>query len=114
MGGKTLFRSAAKVIKAFFIGYSTPGITRSTPQGYVPVLTNHWLRFKIVSFSHLMIIGKSTCDVTRVARHSTIVVKVLSRATLLLVRKIQTLTEEPSHASFYEKNLEKYKFKLPV
>ena len=48
MGGKTLFRSAAKVIKAFFIGYSTPGITRSTPQGYVPVLTNHWLRFKIV------------------------------------------------------------------
>ena len=43
----TTFRSAAKVIKAFFIGYSTPGITRSTPQGYVPELTNHWLRFKI-------------------------------------------------------------------
>ena len=93
MGGKTLFRSAAKVIKAFFIGYSTPGITRSTPQGYVPVLTNQWLRFKIVLFSHLMIIGESTCDVTRVARHSTIVVKVLTRATLLLARKIQTLTE---------------------
>ena len=70
----------------------SPGITR--PQGYVPELTNHWLRFKIVQFSHLMIIGESTCDVTRVARHSTIVVKVVTCATLLLVRKIQTLTEE--------------------
>ena len=47
-GGKTIFRSAAKVIKAFFIGYSTPGITRSTPQGYETVLTNHCLRSKIV------------------------------------------------------------------
>ena len=47
-GDMTIFRSAAKVIKAFFIGYLTPGITRSTPQRYVPVLTNHWLRFNIV------------------------------------------------------------------
>ena len=47
-GGRTIFRSAAKVIKHFFIGYSTPGITRSIPQGYEPVLTNHWLCFKIV------------------------------------------------------------------
>ena len=93
MGDKTIFRSAAKVIRAFFIGYSTPGITRSTPQGYGPVLTNHWLRFKIVYFSHLIIIGESTCDVTRVAMHSTIVVKVVTRAARLLVRKIQTLTE---------------------
>ena len=90
-GGKTILRSAVKVIKAFFIGYST--ITHSTPQGNEPVLTNHWLRFKIVYYSHLMIIGESVCDVTRVAMHSTIVVEVVTRATLLLVRKIQTLTE---------------------
>ena len=35
-------------LSTLIYNYSTPGITRSTPQGYEPVLTNHWLRFKIV------------------------------------------------------------------
>ena len=48
-----------------------------------------------------MIIGESTCDVTRVARHSTIVVKVVTRATLLSIGQKNTDADGRAETCFY-------------